>query len=167
MSWFKRKTAKPKPPAPTNKGFDALDDLGLAAERGDVKALTAYFHDCPSDYFAQSLSGHFALVAACGAGQTETARYMLDLGVPADAEITGRTAETAAAEGGHVHILLLLREYTLKVGKQPTDLMEKAQALADAQKMLEMTKVVITAPVLQNDITVRDKPLKFKKPPSP
>lgn len=168
MSWFKRKTAKPKPPDSLDKGFNALNDLCNAALKGDVKALRSHFGGMSPEYFATSLSAEIALVSACEGGQEEAARYLLDCGVPPDARMsTGATPESMAAEGGHHHILLVLREYMIKAGKEPTELMEKAQALADAQKMLEMTKVVTTAPVLQNDITVRDKPLKFKKPPSP
>lgn len=167
MSWFKRKTAKPKPPS-NDKGFDSLNDLLNAARNGNVKELTAYFKDYPADYCEYALSAQYALVSACEGGQEEAARYMLGRGVPPDTMLsTGATPESMAAEGGHHHILLVLREYMIKAGKEPTELMEKAQALADAQKMLEMTKVVTTAPVLQKDITVRDKPLKFKKPPAP
>jgi hypothetical protein len=169
MSWFRKKTAKPKPPAPPDLGFNALNDLCGAAVSGDMKALRNHFDKLPPEYFATSLSAEIALVSACEGGQEEAVRYMLDRGVPPDVRLTttGATPESMAAEGGHHHILLVLREYMIKAGKEPTVLMEQAQMLAEAKKMLEMTKVVTTAPVLQNDITVRDKPLKFKKPPAP
>lgn len=167
MSWFKRKTAKPQPPS-SDKGFEELNDLCRAAKDGDVKALEKHFGGHSVEYMQVSLSGQLALGSACEGGSEAAVRYMLDIGVPPDCGLKGGyTPEGMAAEFGHHHILLVLREYMVKAGKEPTELMEKAQALADAQKMLEMTKVVTSAPVLQKDINVRNKPLKFRTPKSP
>ncbi len=167
MKWFKKAAAKLKP-SKEDKAFDLLNHIDTAAKAGDVAALEKHFGGFTDEYTAVSLTAHYALICACEGGSEPAVRYLLGRGVPPDLtfSISLMTPEEMAAKGGHHHILLVLREHMIKAGKQPTELMERAQALAEAQKMLELTKVVTSAPVLQNDISVREKPLKLKLKPA-
>jgi ankyrin repeat protein len=139
------------------RDVQAVENILGAAATGDMAVLRKYFQGFAYEE-APSISGS-ALIEACIGGQTEAARFMLDFGVPVDVKmLDGTTPETAAFERGHDAVLVLLHEYTVKAGKVP------GKPLADAHKKALVAEASAIAPILQRDIAVRNKPLKYRKP---
>lgn len=139
------------------RDVQAVDDLGGAAATGDMAALRKYFQGFT--YEEAPATSRLALIEACIGGQVEAARFMLDFGVPVDVRmLDGTTPETAALEHGRDAVLVLLHEYTVKAGKVP------GKPLADAHKKALVAEASAIAPILQRDIAVRNKPLKYRKP---
>ena len=146
------------------KGAQAASDICYAAENGDVVTLKELFKG--TTYAGAGTIANYALVGACEAGQVETARFMLEFGVPPDIEIgSGETPVAAATRNNHLEVLALLHDYTIEGGGRPAPLLVAAKH--EREKELEKKRQqqaaadAPSAAILQRNIKARKKPLKF------
>lgn len=143
------------------RGARAASDICFAAEQGDVKKLQKLFKG--TSYTESGTIADYALLCAAEQGQLETARFLLEFGVPPDIEVRGgETPVRAACRNGHVEILALMHDYVVQGGGRPAPLLVEAVREMEKKRRQQAVADAPNAAVLQRNIKTRKKPLNFK-----